>query len=93
METLFLICTFFVRTISFMKNTPKRGRPRKEANLALAERVHLRITQGEKQGFQEAAHLSGLEMSAWIRERLRMIAAKELLKAGQAVPFLPPKGD
>jgi hypothetical protein len=41
-----------------------------------------------KEGIRTAAELSGLDLSAWIRERLRPVAWKELEKAGRPVPFL-----
>ena len=34
------------------------------------DRVELRMSAEEKQAFQEAADLSGLALSAWVRERL-----------------------
>jgi hypothetical protein len=51
--------------------------------------IKLRVEAGEKEGFQSAAGLAGLALSAWIRERLRKIAGLELKKAGQNIPFLP----
>ena len=52
------------------------------------DRVELRMTPAEKRAFQEAADLSGLALSAWVRERLRGAARKELQAAGAKVPFL-----
>jgi hypothetical protein len=51
-------------------------------------RLDMRIMPTEKQGFKAAAALAGLELSGWIRERLRLAARRELESAGQAVPFL-----
>ena len=48
----------------------------------------MRVDEAEKEGFRAAAELSGLDMSAWIRERLRQAAWKELERAGQPVPFI-----
>jgi hypothetical protein len=48
----------------------------------------MRLQEAEKQGFRLAAKLSGLELSAWIRERLRRVAREELEQAGKTVPFL-----
>jgi hypothetical protein len=50
--------------------------------------VEVRMTAEEKRGFQQAAELSGIALSAWIRERLRRAATRELEDAGKGVPFL-----
>jgi len=54
------------------------------------ERVYVRLTESEKQGFQTAASLAGLPLSAWIRERLRLAAIRDLESAGRQVPFIEP---
>jgi uncharacterized protein (DUF1778 family) len=54
--------------------------------------VEVRMTAEEKLGFQEAAELSGIALSAWIRERLRRAATRELEDAGRDIPFLKPRG-
>jgi hypothetical protein len=41
----------------------------------------------EKEAFFSAADVAGLSLSAWIRERLRSIARRELLEVGKDVPF------
>jgi uncharacterized protein (DUF1778 family) len=73
-----------------MKNTKvnRRGRPPKGSDQVKGIRLDMRIMPTEKQGFKAAAALSGLELSSWIRERLRQAARKELDQAGQSVPFL-----
>lgn len=52
------------------------------------ELFQMRLDGAEKQGFQQAADLAGLTLSAWVRERLRRVAARELEEARQIVPFL-----
>lgn len=52
------------------------------------ELLQVRVASTEKEAFEEAANLSGLAMSAWVRERLRIIAARELEAAGRSVAFL-----
>ena len=52
------------------------------------EFMRLRLSPEEKQGFQMAADLSGISMSAWMRERLRKAATSELESAGRSIPFL-----
>jgi hypothetical protein len=71
-------------------NTPRekrRGRPLKGSDRK-AVRFNMRLEETEMEGFREAAALSGLDTSAWVRERLRAAAWKELEKAGRGVPFL-----
>jgi hypothetical protein len=64
------------------------GRPPKSSDLAKGIRVDLRVMATEKEGFRAAAELAGLDLSAWIRERLRQAARLELAGAGWQVPFL-----
>jgi uncharacterized protein (DUF1778 family) len=65
-----------------------RGRPLKGSDKVKGDRLNIRLSELEKQGFNEAAELSGLELSAWIRERLRQVAKKELESHGREVVFL-----
>ena len=65
-----------------------RGRPRKSSGTTKSESLLLRLDPGEKKGFGDAAELAGLPLSGWIRERLRLIAAKELESAGREIAFL-----
>jgi hypothetical protein len=48
----------------------------------------MRLEPSEKQAFREAAELAGLDLSAWIRERLRAASRKELEGADRPVAFL-----
>ena len=50
--------------------------------------LQVRVADVEKAAFVEAAGLAGLNMSAWVRERLRTAAREELLLYGKSVPFL-----
>ena len=52
------------------------------------ERIELRVLPEEKQGFEEAASIAGISLSAWIRERLRLAAVRELEAASRSIPFL-----
>jgi hypothetical protein len=54
-----------------------------------SETVQIRLTNSEKRGFEQAAALAGIPISAWVRERLRLAAIHELEAAGQRVPFVP----
>ncbi len=66
----------------------RRGRPPKGSGKVKGIRLDMRLNEAEKEGFRAAAELSGLDLSAWIRERLRAVAWKELAKAGRPIPFL-----
>lgn len=66
----------------------KRGQPPKAPEDRHGALIQLRVRADEKQGFEDAARLSGLSLSAWMRERLRGTARTELANAGQAVVFV-----
>lgn len=51
------------------------------------ETLKMRLTPEEKDAFLAASELSGLTLSAWIREHLRRSARIELEEAGEKVPF------
>ena len=53
-----------------------------------AEMLKIRVDSLEKQAFEGAAELSGIALSAWIRERLRVAAIRDLESAGLPVPFV-----
>jgi uncharacterized protein (DUF1778 family) len=67
----------------------KRGRPPKAK--PRQKLLEVRLDTEEKQAFKDAAELSGLGLSTWVRERLRQIARKELEDAGRKVAFLEQK--
>jgi uncharacterized protein (DUF1778 family) len=70
-------------------NTQKRiGRPPKDPDKKKGLRLDMRLDEYEKEGFRMAAEMAGLELSGWIRERLRRAAKKELEDAGKKVPFI-----
>ena len=50
--------------------------------------IEVRMSPDEKRAFQEAAELAGIPTSAWIRERLRRAAIRELEEASREIPFL-----
>jgi uncharacterized protein (DUF1778 family) len=66
----------------------KRGRPRKDPDRAKGDYLDIRLGTAEKQAFRDAADLAGLDLSAWVRERLRSAARKELERADRPVAFL-----
>jgi hypothetical protein len=70
----------------------KRGRPPVAPGKSKAEYLEVRLESSEKEAFKEAAELAGLALSAWVRERLRLAARKELEEAGRSAAFLPNPG-
>lgn len=52
------------------------------------ESMEIRVQSDEKAAFKEAAAISGIPLSAWVRERLRTAAIRELESAGQTAPFV-----
>jgi uncharacterized protein (DUF1778 family) len=53
-----------------------------------AESLKIRVGADEKEAFQQAAEVAGISLSAWMRERLRKLAAQELNEAGITPGFL-----
>ena len=52
------------------------------------EAMLIRVRYSEKSAFTMAADIAGISVSAWVRERLRLAAARELESAGKKIPFL-----
>jgi uncharacterized protein (DUF1778 family) len=50
--------------------------------------LQIRLSPDEKEAFEQAAGLSGLALSSWVRERLRNAAIRELESAGVQIPFV-----
>jgi hypothetical protein len=71
----------------------RRGRPPKAADRVKADYLDIRLGAAEKQAFRDAAELAGLDLSAWVRERLRATSRKELEAAGLPVAFLAKASD
>ena len=72
-----------------MKREPKRpGRPRKSSGELQTEYLDVRLTPAEKQAFKDAAETVGLAVSAWVRQRLRHAAVKDLETVGKRAAFL-----
>ncbi len=70
-----------------MKKKRKRGRPFKPAGQTKSESLLLRLAKQEKVVFKSAADLAGLDLSSWIRERLRKQARDELTAGGKDIPL------
>jgi hypothetical protein len=56
--------------------------------MARSKNILIRLEPVEKEAFQQAALLSGLTLSAWVRERLRRAARIDLEDAGKQIPFV-----
>ncbi|WP_437223544.1 hypothetical protein SH661x_003258 [Planctomicrobium sp. SH661] len=48
----------------------------------------MRVDTTEKEAFRRAAEVSGIPLSAWVRERLRRAAIKDLEEVGATPDFL-----
>jgi hypothetical protein len=48
----------------------------------------VRLSDEEKEGFEKAATLAGITTASWARQKLRMVAARELQEADLEIPFL-----
>lgn len=70
--------------------TTTMGRPRKAASDKHSAVVPLRLKATEREAFQKCADLSGISLSSWVRERLRLSAIRQLESAGISVPFVQP---
>jgi hypothetical protein len=55
-----------------------------------SETMKFRLQKSELVAFEDAAELAGLPLSAWIRERLRRAARRELEEGGKQIAFLQP---
>ena len=66
----------------------KLGRPKKKPDQQKGRYLQVRVTDAEKAGFDRAAELAGIDLSAWVRERLRIIARKELDAVGEVAAFV-----
>jgi len=50
----------------------------------------IRLDQDEKRAFEDSAEVSGVSLSAWVRQQLRFAAIQELSKVGRRATFLKP---
>lgn len=62
------------------------GRPKKVQ--LLGEYLEIRVQNTEKRAFRDAASLAGIPLAAWVRERLRQVAIRELEAAALPIAFL-----
>jgi hypothetical protein len=50
----------------------------------------IRLTRDEKESFGASAEISGMSLSAWVRQQLRLAAIQELSRVGRKATFLKP---
>ena len=67
------------------------GRPKKSPDQVMARYLQVRLQDTEHDDFAEAAELAGVPLSTWVRERLRIVARKELESYGKEASFLKRK--
>jgi hypothetical protein len=65
----------------FVKHDALQNLPMKKVRRETS--VQIRLMADEKEDFEEAARLSGLSLSAWIRRLVRIGAREELAKVGR----------
>jgi hypothetical protein len=53
--------------------------------------LQIRLSEDEKLAFERASENAGIALSAWVRERLRTAARRELTDSGEQIPFLRPR--
>ena len=70
------------------KKKAQRGRPKKPEGESKKQFLQVRLLDSERDGFAEAARLAGIPLSTWVRERLRVIARKELKDYGKTADFI-----
>lgn len=68
----------------------RTGRPKKSADQKQSDALLIRVQPTEKEAFQQCADLSGISLSSWVRERLRLAAIRDLEGAGRKIPFVKP---
>lgn len=55
--------------------------------MAKDEIIPLRVSPEEKEGFNRAAEIAGMTLSAWIRQHLRKASVKELGAVNEKAKF------
>lgn len=75
-----------MHTLYAMPTTRKPQTPKKTDKFE--DILHIRLQPLEKQAFTDAADLAGIDLSSWVRERLRRAAVRELEDAALPIAFL-----
>jgi uncharacterized protein (DUF1778 family) len=64
----------------------RMGRPPKSGDKAMADRLEIRISADEKQTYEKAAQVAGLDRSEWIRLSLNAAARRILRRKSEDGP-------
>ncbi|MBC8352400.1 MAG: hypothetical protein H8E66_10460 [Planctomycetes bacterium] len=67
------------------------ARPQKQEGYARNKLLQVRLLPGEYEVFKESAESTGLDLSAWVRERLRQAARRDLKAARDDPAYMEPK--
>lgn len=72
-----------------MKKKPanRMGRPQKPAEKRKGRYLQVRVSDPEKAAFDRASDIAGMDLSVWVRNRLRIAAKSEIEKAGEKPAF------
>ncbi len=57
---------------------PRMGRPPKSGDKAMGQRLEIRLLPGEKDAYEKAADVAGIDRSEWIRLTLNDAAQRAL---------------
>jgi hypothetical protein len=66
----------------------KRGRPKLPAGEKKGAYMEMWLHDAEKEAFVKAAEVAGMNLSAWVRDRLRRASRKELEGENLPVAFM-----
>jgi len=66
----------------------KKRATKPKSSSAKKQMLEVRTNDAEKQAFKDAAELAGIPLSAWVRERLRQAAIRDLEAVGKRAAFL-----
>jgi hypothetical protein len=63
------------------------GRPKKPVEKRKGRYLQVRVTDPEKAAFDRASDIAGMDLSVWVRDRLRIVARGEIEKTGEKPAF------
>jgi uncharacterized protein (DUF1778 family) len=58
----------------------RMGRPPKSGDKPMTERLEIRLEKGEKEAYEQAARIAGMDRSEWMRAILNDAAKRRLPK-------------
>jgi hypothetical protein len=69
------------------KAANRMGRPKKPVEKRKGRYLQVRVTDPEKAAFDRASDIAGMDLSVWVRDRLRIVARGEIEKTGEKPAF------